>query len=68
DFQCDVPKCSRVGDNGFTRKDHLTEHRRSYHGLSIPKKSVRNNRRGKAKEDPQDTPDSLKGDEFDPFL
>ncbi|KAF2201411.1 hypothetical protein GQ43DRAFT_38192 [Delitschia confertaspora ATCC 74209] len=37
-FPCSVPRCSRVGPRGFTRRDHLTEHLRSYHHLDIRKR------------------------------
>jgi hypothetical protein len=36
---CPRKKCTRVGDNGFTRKDHLMEHLRQYHkDQTIPKR------------------------------
>jgi len=35
---CPVVKCTRNGDLGFTRKDHLTEHLRNYHHQQIPKR------------------------------
>jgi len=36
---CPKKKCTRVGDNGFTRKDHLMEHLRQYHkDETIPKR------------------------------
>ncbi|PSN72261.1 hypothetical protein BS50DRAFT_630325 [Corynespora cassiicola Philippines] len=38
DFPCTVPKCTRVGDKGFTRRDHLVEHLRNFHHLDIPKR------------------------------
>lgn len=38
EFPCTVPRCSRVGDKGFTRRDHLIEHLRSFHQLDIPKR------------------------------
>jgi len=42
-----VHKCTRKGPGkkgGFTRRDHLIEHLRSYHGVNVPKK--RGNGRG----------------------
>jgi hypothetical protein len=38
DFPCTVPRCTRVGDKGFTRRDHLVEHLRNFHHLDIPKR------------------------------
>ncbi|KAF2502724.1 hypothetical protein BU16DRAFT_447910 [Lophium mytilinum] len=38
-FPCTVHRCSRVGPRGFNRRDHLTEHLRSYHQQNIPKRS-----------------------------
>ncbi|KAF2008063.1 hypothetical protein P154DRAFT_15071 [Amniculicola lignicola CBS 123094] len=38
EFPCTQPRCSRVGDKGFTRKDHLVEHLRNFHHLNIPKR------------------------------
>ncbi|OCK95557.1 uncharacterized protein K441DRAFT_658255 [Cenococcum geophilum 1.58] len=37
-FPCSVNNCSRVKDRGFSRRDHLTEHLRSYHAIPIPKR------------------------------
>ncbi|KAF2707875.1 hypothetical protein K504DRAFT_446966 [Pleomassaria siparia CBS 279.74] len=37
-FPCTVPRCTRIGDKGFTRRDHLVEHLRNYHHLDIPKR------------------------------
>ncbi|OCK87752.1 uncharacterized protein K441DRAFT_682389 [Cenococcum geophilum 1.58] len=37
-FPCSVNNCSRVKDRGFSRRDHLTEHLRSYHAMPIPKR------------------------------
>ncbi|KAI9870661.1 MAG: hypothetical protein M1823_008675, partial [Watsoniomyces obsoletus] len=33
--------CIRKGDQGFTRNDHLVEHRRQFHMEGIPKKRTR---------------------------
>jgi hypothetical protein len=33
-----VPRCTRIGDKGFTRRDHLVEHLRNFHHLDIPKR------------------------------
>ncbi|KAF2805037.1 uncharacterized protein BDZ99DRAFT_396574, partial [Mytilinidion resinicola] len=38
-FPCTVHRCSRVGPRGFSRRDHLTEHLRSYHQQNIPKRA-----------------------------
>ncbi|KAF2748325.1 hypothetical protein M011DRAFT_344729 [Sporormia fimetaria CBS 119925] len=35
---CPVARCNRVGEKGFTRKDHLREHQRNFHHLDIPKR------------------------------
>ncbi|KAL1962320.1 hypothetical protein VTN77DRAFT_9811 [Rasamsonia byssochlamydoides] len=35
---CPVDQCPRKGKNGFPRKDHLTEHLRTYHHMDIPKR------------------------------
>jgi len=44
-FPCEVKGCNRVGDQCFTRKDHLVEHLRNYHRKDIPKRKThrRNN-------------------------
>ncbi|KAK3060324.1 hypothetical protein LTS18_008798, partial [Coniosporium uncinatum] len=39
---CTVRRCSRGGDNGFKRKDHLTEHMRNFHHQQIPKRNTGN--------------------------
>jgi hypothetical protein len=41
-IDCPHRKCDRRGTNGFTRNDHLMEHRRLYHGdnLTNPKKQA----------------------------
>ncbi|KAH8144900.1 uncharacterized protein LAJ45_11106 [Morchella importuna] len=44
-FNCTEPDCKRVGDNGFARKDNLTQHLRNSHGVEIPKQQVRMNGR-----------------------
>ena len=36
-LDCPVRRCLRVDDNGFTRKDHLVEHLRSFHMQDVPK-------------------------------
>lgn len=36
-FDCPRRSCPRKGENGFTRKDHLTEHLRNFHVQDIPK-------------------------------
>ena len=49
-WYCDAPHCDRnsIGaQGGFTQKDHLTEHLRSYHHRDIPKT------RGRGLEDDQ---------------
>ena len=40
-FGCWGRNCHRVGENGFDRKDHLTEHLRKVHMKEIPKKGSR---------------------------
>ncbi|KAF2427216.1 hypothetical protein EJ08DRAFT_357780 [Tothia fuscella] len=40
-YPCRFSKCTRKGDQAFTRKDHLREHERNYHKKDIPKKSRR---------------------------
>lgn len=40
-IDCPVPGCQRVGENGFTRRDNLLQHRRGLHGEDIPKSRVR---------------------------
>ncbi|OJD34618.1 c2h2 finger domain [Diplodia corticola] len=46
-FDCVQRTCPRKGENGFTRKDHLTEHLRNFHLRSIPK------RRGRSGKSPE---------------
>ncbi|KAH7093751.1 hypothetical protein FB567DRAFT_180163 [Paraphoma chrysanthemicola] len=38
EFPCTVPRCNRIGDKGFTRRDHLVEHLRNFHHIDIPKR------------------------------
>ncbi|KAF2634237.1 hypothetical protein P280DRAFT_474782 [Massarina eburnea CBS 473.64] len=38
DYPCSVKDCSRIGDKGFTRRDHLVEHLRNFHHIDIPKR------------------------------
>lgn len=40
-LDCPRLNCSRKGDNGFTRRDHLTEHLRYYHGYEYSQKPAR---------------------------
>lgn len=42
-LDCTVEGCHRVGEEGFTRKDNLTQHLRSVHGEVIPKNPMRFN-------------------------
>ncbi|KAI9755290.1 MAG: hypothetical protein M4579_004355 [Chaenotheca gracillima] len=37
-FDCTARNCDRVGENGFSREDHRTEHLRDYHKRDIVKK------------------------------
>ncbi|KAK2739392.1 hypothetical protein FQN55_009465 [Onygenales sp. PD_40] len=37
-LNCPKPKCSRKGEQGFTRQDHLTEHLRQYHKEPVAKR------------------------------
>ena len=36
-IDCPQRQCPRKGDHGFTRRDHLIEHQRQYHGIGLPK-------------------------------
>jgi hypothetical protein len=38
-YPCPEEGCERKGNRSFTRKDHLTEHLRTYHGRDIPKRT-----------------------------
>ncbi|KAF1848951.1 uncharacterized protein K460DRAFT_83129 [Cucurbitaria berberidis CBS 394.84] len=38
EYPCTVPHCNRVGNKGFTRRDHLIEHLRNFHHIDIPKR------------------------------
>ncbi|KAF1836486.1 hypothetical protein BDW02DRAFT_493376 [Decorospora gaudefroyi] len=38
EYPCTVAHCNRVGDKGFTRRDHLVEHLRNFHHMDIPKR------------------------------
>lgn len=40
-LDCPVSGCERVGENGFKRKDNLTQHRRNVHGNDIAKNPIR---------------------------
>ena len=53
-IDCDVNNCSRKGENGFARKDHLLEHKRGYHQMSIQRKRL--SPIGNTEEDPRPTP------------
>lgn len=35
---CPVDDCLRKDNNGFSRRDHLIEHLRSYHNWDVPKR------------------------------
>ncbi|EEH03195.1 conserved hypothetical protein [Histoplasma capsulatum G186AR] len=37
-LNCPKPKCSRKGEQGFTRQDHLNEHLRQYHKEPVAKR------------------------------
>lgn len=37
-MDCPRHRCSRKGESGFTRRDHLQEHLRQYHSMNIPKR------------------------------
>ncbi|KAF2683113.1 hypothetical protein K458DRAFT_419328 [Lentithecium fluviatile CBS 122367] len=37
-YPCTVQDCTRVGEKGFTRRDHLVEHLRNFHHIDIPKR------------------------------
>ncbi|KAF2848405.1 hypothetical protein T440DRAFT_536629 [Plenodomus tracheiphilus IPT5] len=38
EYPCTVPRCNRIADKGFTRRDHLVEHLRNFHHMDIPKR------------------------------
>ncbi|KAF1939478.1 hypothetical protein EJ02DRAFT_456885 [Clathrospora elynae] len=38
EYPCTVPRCNRIADKGFTRRDHLVEHLRNFHHIDIPKR------------------------------
>ncbi|OCL12357.1 hypothetical protein AOQ84DRAFT_285363, partial [Glonium stellatum] len=38
---CPVQDCLRVKERGFSRRDYLIDHLRSYHEMEIPKRSPR---------------------------
>ncbi|KAF2020187.1 hypothetical protein BU24DRAFT_459794 [Aaosphaeria arxii CBS 175.79] len=38
EYPCEVKGCTRIGDKGFTRRDHLVEHLRNFHHIDIPKR------------------------------
>ncbi|USP78809.1 hypothetical protein yc1106_06083 [Curvularia clavata] len=38
EFPCYVARCNRVGEKGFTRRDHLVEHLRNFHHIDIPRR------------------------------
>ncbi|OAL45602.1 hypothetical protein IQ07DRAFT_213518 [Pyrenochaeta sp. DS3sAY3a] len=38
EYPCTVPRCNRIADKGFTRRDHLIEHLRNFHHIDIPKR------------------------------
>jgi hypothetical protein len=40
-IDCPYKKCGRKAENGFLRRDHLTEHMRHFHNRDIPKKHRR---------------------------
>lgn len=40
EFPCTIPHCSRVGNKGFTRRDHLMEHLRNFHKVDVPKRKA----------------------------
>ncbi|EOA88016.1 uncharacterized protein SETTUDRAFT_184325 [Exserohilum turcica Et28A] len=38
EYPCHVARCNRVGEKGFTRRDHLVEHLRNFHHIDIPRR------------------------------
>ena len=36
-YECPFKWCGRVGENAFTRKDHLRDHEREVHMMEVPK-------------------------------
>jgi len=53
-FSCPVKNCARKGANGFTRRDHRTEHLRHFHHRVIPKRP-RGNQNMDEEDDEDDT-------------
>jgi hypothetical protein len=50
-LSCPKPRCGRVGENGFSRPDHVKEHLREYHkDTSVPKRERRRRRRSRSPE------------------
>jgi hypothetical protein len=54
---CPHRRCSRKGENGFLRQDHLTEHLRHFHNQAIPKRARRNSHMNT--EEPEDEIDDV---------
>ena len=50
-LDCTFKRCDRRGENGFTRKDHRTEHLRGYHRMGIPKRENGGGGRGEGREE-----------------
>lgn len=44
-IDCPIKNCARKGENGFTRKDHLLEHKRGYHCMDLSKRHGRQDRK-----------------------
>jgi hypothetical protein len=53
-IDCPFKKCSRKAEQGFLRKDHLTEHLRHFHNKDIPKRHRRANSGQQAQDDVED--------------
>lgn len=50
-FDCPRPNCSRKGVNGFSRKDHMIEHLRMYHGQNVEKRVGGGGKSGRRRSD-----------------
>jgi hypothetical protein len=61
-LDCTFKKCSRKGDAGFLRKDHLTEHLRHFHGVDLPKRNRKNIGGVQGQDDEDDMDDAMEPD------
>ncbi|KMU74454.1 hypothetical protein CISG_04525 [Coccidioides immitis RMSCC 3703] len=44
-LDCPKPRCTRKGDQGFSRQDHLIEHLRQFHCMKLAKRTSKSQRR-----------------------